>query len=142
MHAPGTIVRVGPHTGIVVGSRPDQPDQLLVVARVPDTSRAAGLAVSAEDATPVDAPPATPVSAAYVLPPETLPGPRILVHRRCCGWDWVDTREAFLHSRLNASCVVFHPDPIVDTSDEAIEVSRTQAFADWDAVALALATPR
>lgn len=35
--------------------------------------------------------------------------PRVLVLRRCCGWDWVSTREEYMRTRMIMQpCVTFH----------------------------------
>ena len=46
-----------------------------------------------------------PVEAAIKL---GLGEKRVLVHRSCCGYDWVSTREEFMESRLRGACVSFH----------------------------------
>lgn len=56
-----------------------------------------------------------PDAHAYVLTEEasTRYGvPRVLVPRRCCGWDWVGAREAYMRARtVIQPCVVWHTPP-------------------------------
>lgn len=68
----------------------------------------------------------------YVLPGDlaTRYGtPRVLVLRRCCGWDWVNTREEFVRTRtVDQPCVTFHT-PSHDT--EFLEIPGGNAPAKW-----------
>jgi hypothetical protein len=94
----------------------------------------------------------TDTGAAFVLSPVAalafgVGGRRVLVHRRCCGWSWVESREQFLASRLGGlcdaagweawgSCVGFHTPPhdlwIREMTDP--DGLRAEAQAAWEAV--------
>jgi hypothetical protein len=64
--------------------------------------------------------------------------PRVLVHRSCCGYDWMatPTREEFMESRLNGRCVAFHTPNHDLHMDQMFNPDKlvAEAEADWQEV--------
>lgn len=140
----GIVVSIaqGPVPYIVCGyPNPDHPEDVPTGVTFPVHPAAPFYAV-------VDVPPAVLVGPAFVLPPETaafLCTPRVLAHRVCCGWNWVDSQEAFVTTRLNGPCDVFHTPNheliLEQISHPNSAWATAEAEFDWERVIKALETP-
>lgn len=127
----GPIVEADGRVGVLVGTwgKVDERGHLVVF---PGESQATRVGAYRE----VPELTGTPTSVGYVLSPETataLGSRRILVHRICCGWDWVSGRSGFLLSRTRGECVAFHTPNhdrhLKDLTEPGWEVK--QAGLDW-----------